>query len=96
MTPLIRHVCAFTPFTDLITTYFFRSNTETLFPTGLTTAFPSLEKLRFPCRYTAPSRFENYETHPEPRNKKSPSRNRSGHKLCSETASSASCDVLTR
>lgn len=28
--------------------YFFRSKIETLFPTGLITALPSLEKLRFP------------------------------------------------
>lgn len=30
------------------TTHFFRSNTETLFPTGLMVALPSLEKFRFP------------------------------------------------
>lgn len=43
-------------------THFFRSNTDTRFPTGLITAFPSLEKLRFPWRYTAPSRLENCKT----------------------------------
>ncbi len=36
--------------TSLIMTYFFRSKTETLFPTGLTTALPSLEKFKFPWR----------------------------------------------
>lgn len=37
-------------FMYLIMTYFFRSKTETLFPTGLITALPSLEKLKFPWR----------------------------------------------
>lgn len=39
--------------------YFFRSKTEILFPTGLMRELPSRVKLRFPRRYTVPSRPEN-------------------------------------
>ena len=47
--------------------YFFRSKTEILFPTGLMRVLPSRVKLRFPRRYTVPSRPENCEGREEKR-----------------------------
>ena len=41
--------------------HFFRSKREILFPTGLMRQLPSRVKLRFPRRYTVPSRPENCE-----------------------------------
>jgi len=41
--------------------HFFRSKREILFPTGLMRQLPSRGKLRFPRRYTVPSRPENCE-----------------------------------
>lgn len=42
-------------------TYFLRSNTVILFPTGLMTEFPSHVKFKLPHRYTVPSKFENWK-----------------------------------
>ena len=42
------------------TTYLFKSNSVTLFPTGLNKQSPLLENTMFPFLYTVPRRFENY------------------------------------
>lgn len=42
------------------TTHFTRSNTDTLFPTGLSKEFPSGVKRMLPWRYTVPQMLENW------------------------------------
>ena len=41
-------------------TYLVKSKTDTLLPTGDSSELPSGVKMRLPCPYTVPSRFENY------------------------------------
>jgi hypothetical protein len=42
-------------------TYFFRSNTEMRFPTGLTRLLPSEVNTMLPLWYTQPTRLENWK-----------------------------------
>ena len=49
----------FTHFKDSSMAYFFRSNFDILFPTGLSTLLPSPPNTTLPCLYTAPHRLEN-------------------------------------